>query len=59
LSAAASCVTAVILELGANDLIAADEGFNFAGHLQVTLSDASEHATHVRERLGETQRPQA
>ena len=47
------------VQLGANDLIAADEGFNFAGQLQPTLSDASKHATHVRERLGEAQRPQA
>jgi hypothetical protein len=41
---------------GANDLIAADEGFNFTGQLQATLSDASEHATHVREQLIEIQR---
>jgi hypothetical protein len=44
------------LDLGANDLIAADEGFNFTGQLQATLSDASEHATHVREQLIEIQR---
>jgi hypothetical protein len=31
------------LDLGANDLIAADEGFNFAGQLQATLADAVEH----------------
>jgi hypothetical protein len=31
------------LELGANDLIAADEGFNFAGQLQATLAYAVEH----------------
>jgi hypothetical protein len=39
------------LDLGAADLIAADEGFNFAGQLQATLRDASEHATRVREQL--------
>jgi hypothetical protein len=44
------------LDLGANELIAADEGFNFAGQLQATLSDASDHATRVRERLIEIQR---
>jgi hypothetical protein len=27
------------LDLGANDLVAADEGFNFAGQLQATLAD--------------------
>jgi hypothetical protein len=31
------------LDLGAEDLIAADEGFNFAGRLQATLADAVEH----------------
>jgi hypothetical protein len=31
------------LDLGAGDLIAADEGFNFAGQLQATLADAVEH----------------
>jgi hypothetical protein len=45
------------LALGANDLIAADEGFNFAGQLQATLSNAGEHATWVREQLDEIQRP--
>jgi hypothetical protein len=44
------------LELSANDIIAADEGFNFAGQLQATLNDASERATRVRERLTEIQR---
>jgi hypothetical protein len=44
------------LDLGAADLIAADEGFNFTGQLQATLSDASDHATRVRERLIEIQR---
>ena len=46
------------LELGANDVIAADEGFNFAGYLEATLSDASEGATRVREPLIEIQRLQ-
>jgi hypothetical protein len=31
------------LEQGADDLVAADEGFNFAGQLQATLADAVEH----------------
>jgi hypothetical protein len=44
------------LELGANDLIAADEGFNFAGQLQATLADAIEHTASIRERLVEIQR---
>jgi hypothetical protein len=43
-------------DLGADDLIAADEGFNFTGQLQATLSDASDHATRVRERLIEIRR---
>jgi hypothetical protein len=43
-------------DLGADDLIAADEGFNFTGQLQATLSDASDHASRVRERLIEIQR---
>jgi hypothetical protein len=46
----------LIAYLGANDLIAADEGFNFTGQLQATLTDASEHATRVREQLIEIQR---
>ena len=44
------------LDLDANDLIAADEGFNFAGQLQATLADAVEHTTSIRERLVEIQR---
>jgi len=44
------------LDLGANDLVAADEGFNFAGQLQATLADAVEHTASIRERLLETQR---
>ena len=44
------------LDLGANDLIAADEGFNFAGQLQATLADAVEHTASIRERLVEIQR---
>jgi hypothetical protein len=44
------------LDLDADDRIAADEGFNFAGQLQATLSDATDHATRVRERLIEIQR---
>jgi hypothetical protein len=44
------------LDLGANDLIAADEGFNFAGQLQATLADAVEHTASIRERLVEMQR---
>ena len=44
------------LDLGAADLVAADEGFNFAGGLQATLADAVEHTASVRERLVEIQR---
>ena len=44
------------LDLGANDLVAADEGFNFAGQLQATLADAVEHTASIRERLVEIQR---
>jgi hypothetical protein len=44
------------LDLGADDLIAADEGFNFAGQLQATLVDAVEHTASIRERLVEIQR---
>ena len=41
------------LDLGADDLIAADEGFNFAGQLQATLAEAVEHTASIRERLVE------
>ena len=44
------------LDLAADDLIAADEGFNFAGQLQATLADAVQHTASIRERLLETQR---
>ena len=44
------------LGLAADDLIAADEGFNFAGQLQATLADAVEHTASIRERLVEIQR---
>jgi hypothetical protein len=43
------------LDLGVDDVIAADEGFNFAGQLQATLADAVEHIASVRERLEEIQ----
>jgi hypothetical protein len=44
------------LDLGAADLVAADEVFNFAGQLQATLADAVEHTASIRERLVEIQR---
>jgi hypothetical protein len=44
------------LDLGAADIIDADEGFNFAGQLQATLADAVEHTASIRERLVELQR---
>jgi hypothetical protein len=44
------------LDLDATDIIAADEGFNFAGQLQATLADALEHTAGIRERLVELQR---
>jgi hypothetical protein len=43
------------LDLASDDLIAADEGFNFAGQLQATLADAVEHTASIRERLVEIQ----
>ena len=43
------------LDRGADDIIAADEGFNFAGQVQPLLSELAEHAVHVRERLLELQ----
>ncbi len=46
----------IAVELGTNDLIAADEGFSFTGQLQATLADAVEHAASIRERLVEIQR---
>jgi len=44
------------LDLDAADIIAADEGFNFAGQLHATLADAVEHIASIRERLVELQR---
>jgi hypothetical protein len=43
------------LERGADDIIAADEGFNFAGQVQPILADIAEHAVQVREELLERQ----
>jgi hypothetical protein len=43
------------LEQGADNIVAADEGFNFAGQTQPLLSELAEHAVHVRERLLELQ----
>jgi hypothetical protein len=43
------------LERGADDIVAADEGFNFAGQIQPLLSELADHAVHVRERLLELQ----
>ncbi len=44
------------LDLGAADIIAADEGFNFAGQLQATLADAVKHTASIRQHLLEIQR---
>jgi hypothetical protein len=44
------------LDLGADDPVAADAGFNFAGQLQATLADAGERTASIRERLVEIQR---
>jgi hypothetical protein len=41
------------LERGADDIIAADEGFNFAGQIQPLLADLAEHAVQVREQVRE------
>lgn len=43
------------LERGADDIIAADEGFNFAGQVQPILADIADHAVQVREELLERQ----
>jgi hypothetical protein len=43
------------LERGADDIIAADEGFNFAGQIQPLLADLAEHAVQVREQILERQ----
>jgi hypothetical protein len=37
------------LERGAYDIIAADEGFNFAGQIQPLLNELAEHAVRTRE----------
>jgi len=39
------------LERGAYDIIAADEGFNFAGQIQPLLSELAEYAVRTREQL--------
>jgi hypothetical protein len=38
-----------------DDIIAADEGFNFAGQIQPLLADLADHAVQVRERILELQ----
>jgi hypothetical protein len=43
------------LERGADDIIAADEGFNFAGQIQPLLAELADHAVQVRQRLIELQ----
>jgi hypothetical protein len=43
------------LERSADDIIAADEGFNFAGQIQPLLADLADHAVQVRERILELQ----
>jgi hypothetical protein len=43
------------LDLGVDDVIAADEGFNFAGQLQATPAEVAEHIASIRERLEEIQ----
>lgn len=43
------------LELGLDEIVAVDEGFNLAGQIQPTLSELAEHAVQVRERLLELQ----
>jgi hypothetical protein len=44
------------LERGAYDIIAADEGFNFAGQIQPLLSELAERALRTREQLLDLQR---
>jgi hypothetical protein len=43
------------LEEGADDIVAADEGFNFAGQIQPLLTELVNHAAQVRQRLLELQ----
>ncbi|HYX88672.1 MAG TPA: hypothetical protein VE753_04840 [Gaiellaceae bacterium] len=43
------------LERGEGDIVAADEGFNFAGQVQPLLAELADHAVHVRQRLPEPQ----
>jgi hypothetical protein len=38
-------------EEAVDEVVAADEGYNLAAQLQVTLADASKHAARVREQL--------
>jgi hypothetical protein len=44
------------LERAADDIIAADDGFNVAGQIEPLLRDLAEHAAHVREQLLDLQR---
>ena len=39
------------LERGAYDIIAVDEGFNFAGQIQPLLNELAEHAVRTRNQL--------
>jgi len=39
------------LERAADDIIAADEGFNVAGQIEPVLRDLAEQAGHIREQL--------
>jgi hypothetical protein len=44
------------VERAADDIIAADDGFNVAGQIEPLLRDLAEHAAHIREQLLELQR---
>ena len=39
------------VERGVQDIIAADEGFNFAGQIQPLLSELAQYAVRTREQL--------
>jgi hypothetical protein len=47
------------VELAAEDVIAADEGFNLAGQLEATFAEEAKHAADLRERLEEIHRGMA
>jgi hypothetical protein len=47
------------VELAAEDVIAADEGFNLAGQLEAIFAEEAKHAADLRDRLEEIHRRMA